>query len=312
MNHLTPIEFFHQDQRDKKILIVGDLFIDKTWKVQTTKISPEAPIPVVQKLSSISSERPGGAGIAISFLKKNFPECPAILYTSTSDKVAKKITDLGAEISYQRINEEDVIIKERYIDDSSKYHLLRVDNDNLVKRDALSLSKLVSVICNNDLACVIFMDYQKGLFDNEMFIADTIALLRERDIPIYVDTRTKDINKFTGVDIIKLNQKEYELACIRFGTSTPQSLARTLNVDQIIITKGAHGASIHSKSGYTTNSIPDVSTRHVAPDVTGCGDAFDASFCYYMFVEKKCASYSIQQAVNKATSFAYQPIESRV
>ena len=156
------------------------------------------------------------------------------------------------------------------------------------------------------------MDYQKGMFNQEIFVVDLIRFLKKKEIPIYVDTRAEDLTRFAGANIIKLNEEEYKLACLRFGVSTPQVLANTLDIDNIIITKGEHGASLYSRGEYNIDRIPIHEKLSSAPDVTGCGDAFDASFCYYYYVEKKCASIALSNAVNKATKFAYQPIEERL
>jgi bifunctional ADP-heptose synthase (sugar kinase/adenylyltransferase) len=266
----------------------------------------------VQKLSTVAIETPGGAGITATFFKKNFKDTKILFYTITSKCFAEDFRELGIEIEFQEIDYKDVIVKERYIDVLSKYHLLRVDNDNVVGKHSLSIANISRVIEENDISCVIMMDYQKGLFDNEIFVIDLISLLKEKDIPIYVDTRTKDLSRFSGADIIKLNDTEYDIASKQYNVSTPQMLANMLNVSDVIVTKGEEGATLYSRNGFTVDAKPIYEKTSAAPDVTGCGDAFDSSFCYYYFIEKKCVSTSLRQAVNKATEFAYQPIEERL
>ena len=84
-----------------------------------------------------------------------------------------------------------------------------------------------------------------------------------------------------------------------------------MNLKTLIVTRGKNGASIYGKKNEYSFK-PDVSKYIGTPDVTGCGDAFDISFCYYSFIKKLIPAIALELASTKATRFAYKPIKDRL
>ena len=300
--------------QESKILIVGDLLIDSTHYVEVTKLSPEAPVPVAM-LTGEAIETPGGAGLAAALASKD--NIPFILCTYTNKTRAQWLKDaycmdiISGELGeYGKSN----AIKTRYVDVESKYHLLRVDSDMIVdppmqdiRQEDIWVSEIEEYIKNNKVAAITILDYNKGLLSKTR-PQRLISIAKLNNIPVYVDSRSKNLDKFFGSDILKLNEKEFSAACSQYNIdSSPERLASILNVHNIIITKGARGADIFPLG---ISVIP--STHEGSPDVTGCGDVFDVTFCYNYYIKKEAIEIALQNAVDRATRFAYEPIGERL
>lgn len=298
------------------LLLIGDLLVDKTWPVRASKLSPEGPIPVAQLSTSEAIETPGGAGLAASFGVKNFNDINLYFYTATSSDRMRWLNRKGINADGTLIEPHKVIYKTRFIDESSRYHMLRVDNDDLAGTSRLNRDKFAydfRKYIRSGLNGVVLLDYCKGIFSDDIYLRVLIDESRERNIPVYVDSRSKDLHKFAGVDFLKLNAKEYKIACQTFNCNSQFQLIQKLKIKTLLITKGEEGAELWGNQefdGYTYRAPLD--PHPGAPDVTGCGDAFDVSFCYYKMVERLSSREAFEKAIEMATTYAHMPIEERL
>jgi len=157
-----------------RILLVGDNGIDQYQYGTVTRISPEAPVPVVNYTHT--EIRPGMAA-----------------------NVKENLQRLGCEVTF--VHGIKTCIKTRVIDSRTKQHLVRIDQD--------SPSRAVKIDYNNldQYNCIIVSDYNKGSVEYE-----TVEELRRRYLgPIFVDTKKSDLARFQGC-FVKINQVEYEAA----------------------------------------------------------------------------------------------------
>ena len=157
-----------------KILLVGDNGIDQYQYGTVTRISPEAPVPVVNYTHT--DTRPGMAA-----------------------NVRDNLEQLGCEVEF--VHGVKTCIKTRVIDSRTKQHLVRIDQD--------SPSRAVKIDYNNidQYNAIVVSDYNKGSVDY-----DTVENLRYRyKGPIFVDTKKTDLARFEGC-FVKINQVEFEAA----------------------------------------------------------------------------------------------------
>ena len=157
-----------------QILLVGDNGIDQYQYGTVTRISPEAPVPVVNYTHTVT--RPGMAA-----------------------NVKDNLEKLGCTVEF--VHGLKTCVKTRVIDERTKQHLVRIDQD--------SPSRAVKIDYNNieQYNCVIVSDYNKGSVEYE-----TIENLRKSySGPIFVDTKKSDLARFEGC-FVKINQVEYEAA----------------------------------------------------------------------------------------------------
>ena len=157
-----------------KILLVGDNGVDQYQYGTVERISPEAPVPVINYTNTVT--KPGMAANVLDNLKK-----------------------LGCETTFVHGNKTSV--KTRIIDSKSKQHLLRIDQDQR--------SKPVKIDCDilNEFDAVVVSDYNKGSIEYE-----TIEQIRNDFTgPIFVDTKKTDLARFEGC-FVKINRLEWESA----------------------------------------------------------------------------------------------------
>lgn len=291
------------------MLIMGDLIIDETWYVNAKKLSPEAPVPVGYLTLPKPKLSPGGASLAASYaLKQNYP---FTFLTATNKDNRKWLQKKGMEV-YSLVPVENVK-KTRYIDTNSNYHLVRIDNDEVVDFPVITKDTLMPVLEKllDGISSLVMLDYRKGIFSNIDTIQTVITEAVRHNIPVYVDTRCK-VDKFKMATFLKLNEKEYTAATAAQSINYPQDLCRKLNIPNLIITEGKKGAKLYTIEGEFYQFKPDIKNYTGTPDVTGCGDVFDVNFCYYCFQEGYSPTEALALSVNKATEYAYMQIGDRL
>ena len=301
---------------EPKLLIVGDLLIDIFHEVDVRKISPEAPIPVASLTGKVF-ENPGGAGLAATYAAIN--DIPHLFSTVYDDNTARLLSKnsieyliTNSDMSYNN----NIIEKVRYIDKSTKYHILRVDNDDITERylDRSSdrdsfYSNIEQCLKEFNVTGVLMLDYNKGIFDNSDFCQDIISLCGHRTT--YVDSRSSNLYKFRGVDYLKLNDNESKIACSSFVCNDMYQLKETLESANLIVSHGKDGASIYSKDDLVF-AEPNLDKYSGKPDVTGCGDILDVLFMSNLCLKDQNVALSLQKAVDGATDFAFKDVNERL
>jgi len=162
-----------QPQTKFKILLIGDNGIDYYQYGTVDRISPEAPVPIINYTHSTS--KPGMAA-----------------------NVKDNLEKLKCDVSF--LHGIRTSIKTRIIDSKSRQHLLRIDQD--------ALSKPVTIDCLDDgYDAIVISDYNKGSVTYEL-----VEKLRKIfNGPIFIDTKKTDLIRFEGC-YVKINQSEYEAA----------------------------------------------------------------------------------------------------
>jgi len=310
---MTATESSQVDQGN--LLIIGDLLIDRTIYCTVPKISPEAPVPVAMVEPNGIIETPGGAGLAASYASKN--NLNSIFLTAVQKNRSQFLTDHKIRAYTPKYRADINPRKTRYIDVSSNHHLLRADTDLMMDESVFKSEEFINkmieglnfIIENYNIKGIVMLDYCKGIFDDVKIPQAIIETAKENGIFTYVDSRSEVLYKFRGADILKLNDKEFHSALNSGNLSTT-------DVEHIIITSGKDGAALmkHGKQGnvFLHEYKPDLSSYSGTPDVTGCGDVFDVTFCWYYCIKELSVEEAIDTASKDATHFAYQPIKERL
>jgi bifunctional ADP-heptose synthase (sugar kinase/adenylyltransferase) len=318
----TTTESQRVDQ-DPKLCIVGDLLIDSTHYVDVTKLSPEAPVPVAM-LTGDMIETPGGAGLGAALAAKDgiplvFCTCTSLPRMEWMLNEYRVPTIIGMAGEYGRTN----CIKTRYIDTETHYHLLRVDSDYIINKplptpelENFWMNQVEECLSTKSVKVLALLDYRKGLL-TEARSQRLINMARKVDIPIYVDSRCVNLNQFRNVDILKLNKEEFDRAQYMFGVAGSDDLAaqeimEALRLKHLIVTLGADGADLYSAHSPDMHAHVDAPVHEGSPDVTGCGDVFDVTFCYHWGIKELPREAALRAAVNRATQFAHEPIGERL
>lgn len=237
-----------QPQEKYKILLIGDSCLDEYVHGSVDRISPESPVPVLKQTKTES--KPGMAA-----------------------NVKINLEALGCEVDF--ITNAEPIVKTRYIDERSGYHLLRVDQEDSVVPWSGRMPFAVE-----EYDCIVISDYSKGFLDY-----DHIETLRENFTgPIFLDTKKTDLACFHGI-FVKINELEY---------------SRRISINHsMIVTLGSRGAM------WKTGRDPKHETYFPAPkvevfDVCGAGDTFLSALAFE-YLRKNDITEAIEFAISAAS-----------
>lgn len=251
------------------VLVVGDVMLDRYWHGATTRISPEAPVPVV-KVEQIE-DRPGGAAnVALNIAALG---APAWLVGVTgqdeaADSLAERLHAAGVDAHFQRIASQPTIVKLRVM--SRHQQLLRLDFEEPFVTDADALLADVGTLLDR-VKVLILSDYGKGALKNHQAL---IQAARTRNIAVLADPKGKNFSIYRGASLITPNLAEFEAVVGRCSDEAELvarglKLLAELELGALLVTRGEHGMTL-LRQGFPALHLP-ARAREVF-DVTGAGD----------------------------------------
>ena len=251
------------------VLVVGDVMLDRYWHGGTSRISPEAPVPVV-KVEQIE-DRPGGAAnVALNIAALG---APASLVGVTgddeaADSLANSLQGAGVRAQFQRIAHQPTIVKLRVM--SRHQQLLRIDFEEPFATNALALSDQVDAWLEG-VKVLVLSDYGKGALQNHQVL---IQAAKARNIPVLADPKGKDFSIYRGASLLTPNLSEFETivggcADEHELVSKGAALMAELDLGALLVTRGEHGMTL-LRPGHPAMHLP-ARAREVF-DVTGAGD----------------------------------------
>lgn len=252
------------------VLVVGDIMLDRYWFGDVSRISPEAPVPVV-KINQ-TNERPGGAGNVALNLAKLGVQVTLLGVTGQdkeSDFLRKQLTSVNIRTDLISLNDVPTITKLRIL--SRNQQLLRLD----FEEKFLSFDK--EVLIRNfqkhiqSVDAVILSDYNKGTL---ICSQDLIQAAKKANIPIIIDPKGMDFKKYRGANFITPNLKEFEAVmgpCSNEKELLQKSreFLKTYDIETLLLTRGENGMTLISQHEEEFH-LP-AHAREVF-DVTGAGD----------------------------------------
>jgi D-glycero-beta-D-manno-heptose-7-phosphate kinase len=275
-----------------RILVAGDVMLDRYWFGEVNRISPEAPVPVVR--IEKREERLGGA----ANVARNIAALGAhtgLLGIVGQDEAGNAVDALLATSNISSFLQRDpaisTIIKLRVI--GRQQQLLRIDFENppgeLVLRD--KLSRFNALLPQYDL--IVLSDYAKGSLVN---VADMIAVAREAGKRVLVDPKGDDFSIYAGASILTPNKAELKHSVGSWKseaelTAKAQQLRHALGLEALLLTRSEEGMSLYSEQEVL--HIPAMA-REVY-DVSGAGDTVIATLAVML-----AAGSSLAEAVTIA------------
>jgi D-beta-D-heptose 7-phosphate kinase/D-beta-D-heptose 1-phosphate adenosyltransferase len=251
------------------VLVIGDVMLDRYWFGDTSRISPEAPIPIVRVRNT--DDRPGGAGnvaLNIAALGSHV----TLLGVTGQDEAAQKLTQQlsAASVSHDlcMLENQSTIIKLRVI--SRHQQLLRLDfEEEPVNFDRNMINdKFKQHLAHTRL--VVLSDYHKGTLSDP---AALIQLAHAANIPVMVDPKGNDFSIYRHADILTPNMKEFETIVGACNSEQDllqkgHALMEQYDFAALLITRGEDGMTLIERDH--TMHLPAYA-REVF-DVTGAGD----------------------------------------
>jgi D-beta-D-heptose 7-phosphate kinase/D-beta-D-heptose 1-phosphate adenosyltransferase len=263
-----------RDLKPVRTLVVGDFILDVYTKGKVSRISPEAPVPIllVQEQHSL----PGGAGNVILNLKVLGAEIKAFgrIGDDHNGKVLKElIFSRGVGVEGLLVQENyQTPAKNRFLADSQQ--LIRIDFEKSVPLDALIEKKIIADLTRaiNKCDIIAISDYGKGLLSDEI-LSHVISLGKKKGIPVIVDPKGDRFQKYSGATMIKPNEKEAYEAAKCSSTATIEEVAQNIfdrvDVDMLLITRSEKGMAFFDRNG-KEEYFPVI--QKDVKDVTGAGD----------------------------------------
>ncbi len=257
-----------------RVLVVGDVMLDRYWFGDVTRISPEAPVPIVH--IQRSEERPGGAanvarGVAALGAQAR------LLAVIGADEPGARLGELLREAKVDAVLHQDqalqTTVKLRVI--ARQQQLLRLDFETFPSHDVL-LSKLedfASLLKTTDV--VILSDYGKGSLTH---IERMIALCNAANKPVLVDPKGDDFIRYRNAALLTPNQAEFRAVVGSWKseaemTEKAQALRASLDLAALLVTRSEEGMTL-----YRDNDVFHVPAQaREVYDVSGAGDTVIAT-----------------------------------
>lgn len=263
---------------DKKAIIVGDIMLDAYWWGNVSRISPEAPVPIVA-VKEKEHRLGGSANVALNIKKMGAePLLVSIIGNDHEGETFKQLLDKNGISSNHLIISDTrcTTVKTRVI--GNKHQLLRVDNeeDGILEKNAQKLifQRVSALIDNADI--LIFEDYDKGVLSKEL-IKKLMDIANERKIPTVVDPKKRNFMAYKNATMFKPNLKELQDG-LKMELKQPFSISglkelvdqllQKINVEIAFVTLSEKGVFIGTKNQHF--HIP----AHIRSvyDVSGAGD----------------------------------------
>ncbi|MFY8298803.1 bifunctional D-glycero-beta-D-manno-heptose-7-phosphate kinase/D-glycero-beta-D-manno-heptose 1-phosphate adenylyltransferase HldE [Pseudoalteromonas sp. SS15] len=265
---------YFQKLSQAKILVVGDVMLDRYWHGDTGRISPEAPVPVV-KVSKLEDKAGGAANVAknIAYLDGQV----SLLGIIGNDDNGSSLQTLlkNEKINSQLITQDDAptIAKMRVISRHQQVVRLDLEETFLEAHSELLLQKLTEIV--DDFDVVLFSDYNKGSLAK---IGEMIKVAKAAGKTVLVDPKSKQLADYRGADFITPNLNEYTAAGgIKGDEQVLADCARKIisecGIGAMLLTRSEQGMSL-----ITPSEKHDFAAQVLeVSDVTGAGDTVIAT-----------------------------------
>lgn len=258
----------------KRVLVVGDVMLDRYWFGNVDRISPEAPVPVVRVNSE--QERVGGAANVALNVKTLGAQVTLMTMVGT-DEPARRLQALleqhGVDTLLGHDAQMHTIVKLRVIGRSQQ--LIRIDFESEPDHEVLAqmLSDFERVVGEYD--AVLFSDYGKGGLAH---VSRMIELARAAGKPVLIDPKGTDYSRYAGASLITPNRSELAQAAGAWQgeealAAKVQALREKLQLDALLLTRSEEGMTLFDPQGALNVSAH---AREVF-DVTGAGDTVIAT-----------------------------------
>lgn len=267
--------------RKSNILVIGDVMIDAYWIGRVTRVSPEAPVPVLE-VNQRDYRLGGAANVALNIksLGANPILCAVIGQDEHEPLFTKLLNENGlSNEGIVSLPQRATTVKYRMI--ANKTQMIRVDEENstpLKPEEQIDFVKRVDdLIGRQTIDAIIFEDYDKGLLSQET-IAHIVSLAQSKKIVIAVDPKKRNFHYYQGVTLFKPNLKELkdglfqddETLSLKQIHKLMQNFAHKMNIDYMMTTLSERGIAIYDLKKDNFSSYPAF-LRKIG-DVSGAGD----------------------------------------
>ncbi|MDD4151664.1 MAG: PfkB family carbohydrate kinase [Candidatus Gracilibacteria bacterium] len=284
-----------------KVLVIGDVMLDKFSYGEVKRLNPEGPNPLLNIIKE-DFKLGGAANVAANISSLN-GNCD-LLGTIGNDLNGETFKNLLKEnnINFFNLNSNfKTITKQRFIENTYNQQMLRVDYEEKINLGKNDIEKIINQIKSNNYEIIIISDYNKGVFNEELFKQIQI-ISKDKNIKILIDSKPNHYSFIEDVFLLKPNFKEFsEIIGVNIDNTDENIENYGLNLaknkkSNLVITRGSNGASLIELNGKITHLKTEA--RQVY-DVTGAGDTFISAIASGLLT-----GYSLENSIilgNKAS-----------
>ncbi|ALK09918.1 D-glycero-beta-D-manno-heptose-7-phosphate kinase [Blastochloris viridis] len=267
-----------------RVVVVGDVMLDRFIYGQVERISPEAPIPILH-FQSEKAMLGGAANVArnVVALGGRAVLIGALGQDDGGDLIANKLTvQEGIDGSFVRIAGHPTTLKTRYV--SGIHQIMRLDVERRLALDIATAddicARFAAVV--GDADAVVLSDYDKGVLSREV-IRRIVGLARSRGVPIVVDPKVRDIDRYAGATVLTPNAAEAAmitgLDCRQDDSAgiAARRLCELAAVETVVVTRGAQGMTIWDPANRPAGPTTIATAASEVFDVSGAGDTVVAA-----------------------------------
>lgn len=257
-----------------RVLVVGDVMLDRYWFGDVSRISPEAPVPVV-KVEKME-ERPGGAANVArncAALGAKTTLLSVVGADEAGQSLMRLMTDSGIAASLLEDAQLSTTVKLRVL--GRQQQLLRIDFENSPDHEVLKakLAEYAQRLPDTDV--VILSDYGKGGLAH---IGEMIRMAQAAKKPVLVDPKGDDYARYTGATLLTPNRSELREVVGRWKddkdlTNRAQALREELGLEGLLVTRSEEGMTLFTAKGATH----EPAQAQEVYDVSGAGDTVIAT-----------------------------------
>ena len=258
----------------RRVLVVGDVMLDRYWHGAVDRISPEAPVPVV-RVERIEERLGGAANVALNV--KSLGARATLLTVVGEDQAADSLRGLleahGIEAQLRSDPQFATILKLRVIGRAQQ--LIRIDFENDPNHEVLAqmVDSFAEKVADHDV--VLFSDYGKGGLTH---ISRMIELARAAGKPVFVDPKGRDYRRYAGASVITPNRAELAQVVGHWRDEADllervTELRESISVESVLLTRSEEGMTLFQPGGIAHEQ----SKAREVFDVTGAGDTVIAA-----------------------------------
>ncbi len=252
-----------------RVLVVGDVMLDRYWFGEVERISPEAPVPVV-RVGKREDRLGGAANVArnIVALGAHATLAGVVGEDEAAQKVHQLLTEAGIATHLVSDPDHPTTLKMRVL--GRQQQLLRIDFEekpNAALLESMHL-QVAALLDQHDM--VVLSDYAKGVLDQ---VEVLISMARAKGLPVLVDPKGSNYARYRGATLVTPNRSEMQQAVGHWNTELElderaQALRTALELEALLVTRSEQGMTL-----FTTQGRDHVDAQaHEVFDVSGAGD----------------------------------------
>lgn len=268
---------------DVNVLVAGDVMLDRYWWGDVSRISPEAPVPVV-RLKGDSTAPGGAANVAanIAGLGSRAVLLGAVGSDAEADELGNALGSIGIDSTHLlKLRGRSTIVKTRIVAHSQQ--VVRIDREDILiltpEEEATIISAIEAAVPDVDI--ILISDYGKGFLSDKV-LRHIIDSGSRHNKPVLVDPKGKQFGKYAGATLLTPNQREASEAC-SLHEELPDLvcvagnlLLSEIGLENVLITQGERGMTLFQR---TLDPVHIPAAALETYDVTGAGDTVIATIC---------------------------------